>query len=115
SSFQREGDVILLLEGERKGADRRPEAARAQEFAWSEYAKTVHGIVAGGPPAVDLGAEKGLIECLVELASEKIILSADYVSDGGATVTLAESCFDRTGLSAQIEILSESANEPGEY
>jgi phosphoribosylformylglycinamidine (FGAM) synthase-like enzyme len=37
------------------------------------------------------------------------------VSDGGLAVTLAESCFDRKGLSAQVEIRSESANEAAEY
>src|SRR5580700_4237216 len=72
SGFHHERDVILLLEGKRKGADRRPEAARAREFASSEYAKTVHGVVAGTPPALDLHAEKHLMECLVALASEKI-------------------------------------------
>jgi len=115
SGFQKEGDVILLLEGKGKDAGLRPEAARTQEFASSEYAKTIHGIVAGAPPAIDLDAEKQLIECLAKLASEKILVSAHDVSDGGLAVTLAESCFDRTGLSAQIEIRSESANEPGEY
>ena len=97
SGFQNEGDVILLLEGKGKDAGLRPETARAQEFASSEYAKTIHGIVAGAPPAIDLDAEKQLIECLVKLASEKIVLSAHDVSDGGLAVTLAESCFDRTG------------------
>jgi len=115
SGFQKEGDVILLLEGKGKDAGLRPEAARTQEFASSEYAKTIHGIVAGAPPAIDLDAEKQLIECLAKLASEKILVSAHDVSDGGLAVTLAESCFDRTGLSAQIEIRSESANQPGEY
>jgi phosphoribosylformylglycinamidine synthase subunit PurL len=62
-------------------------------FSSSEYAKTVRGIVDGAPPAMDLAAEKRLIECLVELASEREILSAHDVSDGGLAVTLAESCF----------------------
>ena len=30
------------------------------EFSSSEYAKTIHGIVAGAPPAIDLAAEKQL-------------------------------------------------------
>jgi phosphoribosylformylglycinamidine synthase subunit PurL len=116
TGFQKEGDVILLLEGKGKDAGLRPEAARAaQEFASSEYAKTVHGIVAGTPPALDLGAEKQLIECLVKLASEKIVLSAHDMSDGGLAVTLAECCFHRRGLSAQVEIRSETANEPAEH
>ena len=40
-----------------------------REFSSSEYAKTIHGIVAGAPPAIDLAAEKRLIDCLVQLAS----------------------------------------------
>jgi phosphoribosylformylglycinamidine synthase subunit PurL len=115
SGFQIEGDVILLLEGKGKDAGQRAEAARTKDFASSEYAKTVHGIVAGSPPALDLDAEKRLMECLVKLASEKIVLSAHDVSDGGLAVTLAECCFHRTGLSAQVEIRSAGESEPAEY
>src|SRR3984885_2035892 len=61
SGFQKEGDMILLLEGKGKDAALRADAARAQEFPSSEYAKTVHGIVAGAPPAIDLDAEKQLM------------------------------------------------------
>ena len=76
----------------------------ASEFSSSEYAKTIHGIVAGAPPAIDLAAEKRLIDCLVKLASESAIFSAHDVSDGGIAVTLAESCFASDGLSAQIDL-----------
>ena len=44
-----------------------------------------------------LAAEKRLIECLVKLASEKAVVSAHDVSDGGLAVTLTESCFERRG------------------
>jgi phosphoribosylformylglycinamidine synthase II len=115
SGFPTQGDVILLLEGKGKDAGLRAEAARTKDFASSEYAKTVHGIVAGSPPALDLDAEKRLMECLVKLASEKIVLSAHDVSDGGLAVTLAECCFHRTGLSAQVEIRSAGESEPAEY
>ena len=115
SGFPIDGDVILLLEGKGKDAGLRAEAARTKDFASSEYAKTVHGIVAGSPPALDLDAEKRLMECLVKLASEKIVLSAHDVSDGGLAVTLAECCFHRTGLSAQVEIRSAGESEPAEY
>src|SRR5208282_1534239 len=57
-------------------------------FSSSEYAKTIHGIVAGAPPAIDLAAEKRLIECLVALAAEGAIASAHDISDGGLAVTL---------------------------
>ena len=114
SGFKNEGDVILLLEGRGKEASSPDAATTTTEFASSEYAKTIHGVVAGSPPAIDLEAEKRLIECLVKLASEKAILSAHDVSDGGVAVTLAESCFNSEGHAADIKIPSEAGNEPAE-
>jgi phosphoribosylformylglycinamidine synthase len=67
--------------------------ALPREFSSSEYSKTVGGIVAGEPPAIDLAAEKRLIDCLVALASEGVVESAHDISDGGLAVALAESCF----------------------
>jgi phosphoribosylformylglycinamidine synthase II len=109
SGFRNEGDAILLLEGKREDAV----ADAMNEFSSSEYAKTIHGIVAGAPPAIDLAAEKRLIECLVKLAEEKTILSAHDVSDGGLGVTLVESCFASDGLSAEVSIDSGEPAEPG--
>ncbi len=99
--FSAEGEAIILLDG-RGGPPRPPEGAHGSvplqmEFSSSEYAKCIHGIVAGAPPVVDLAAEKKLIECLVRLASEGAVRSAHDVSDGGLAVTLAESCFAGTG------------------
>jgi phosphoribosylformylglycinamidine synthase subunit PurL len=109
SAFRNEGDLILLLDGggEKQDARLKPSATSASpenkqasledavaSFGSSEYAKTIHGVVAGAPPALDLAAEKRLIDCLVNLASERAILSAHDVSDGGLGVTLAECCFD---------------------
>jgi phosphoribosylformylglycinamidine synthase subunit PurL len=65
----------------------------AREFSSSEYSKTISGIVAGEPPAIDLAAEKRLQDCLVALAAEGALQSAHDISDGGLAVTLAESCF----------------------
>jgi len=108
SGFRNEGDLIVLLDA---GRETTSSAAISTEFSSSEYAKTIHGIVAGQPPALDLAAEKNLIECLVALAAEKVILSAHDVSDGGIAVTLAESCFASEGLSAEAKIAS---NEPAD-
>ncbi|HKQ85839.1 MAG TPA: AIR synthase-related protein, partial [Candidatus Acidoferrales bacterium] len=82
-----------------------------REFSSSEYAKVIQGVVAGEPPTIDLDAEKRLIDCLVDLAGEKAILSAHDVSDGGLAVTLAESCFGSDGLSAEVKITSEESAE----
>src|SRR6202167_1502367 len=114
SGFHNEGDIILLLEGRSKEASSRVAATTASEFASSEYAKTIRGIVAGSPPSLDLEGEKRLIECLVKLASKKAILSAHDVSDGGLAVALAESCFNSEGRGADVTVPSEAANEPAE-
>jgi phosphoribosylformylglycinamidine synthase II len=94
--FREEGDVIVLLDGATSvpGAQRAAPLQDLQhEFSSSEYAKTIAGIVAGQPPAIDLGAEKRLQECLIALASSGSVRSAHDVSDGGIAVTLAESGF----------------------
>jgi phosphoribosylformylglycinamidine synthase len=116
SSFRNDGDAILLLQGQRQ--DAAPKAAPTEalnEFSSSEYSKTIHGVVAGTPPAIDLAAEKRLVECLVKLSGDKIILSAHDVSDGGLAVTLAECCFNTEGLSAEIAIDFDTTNEPAEH
>jgi phosphoribosylformylglycinamidine synthase subunit PurL len=107
--FRAEGDVIVLLDG-RSGAQ---SAARnpASEFSSSEYARTIHGVEAGAPPAVDLAAEKRLIALLVTLAGEGALQSAHDVSDGGLAVTLAESCFASEGLGASAALTSEEPDE----
>jgi phosphoribosylformylglycinamidine synthase len=101
-AFRDEGDVIVLLNGASSIVAAQPTAAARhaasvpdleREFSSSEYSKTIAGIVAGEPPAIDLAAEKRLQECLVALANGGAVRSAHDVSDGGIAVTLAESCF----------------------
>jgi len=103
SAFKSEGDAIVLLDGGSAGA------TNTGAFGSSQYAKEIQGVVAGAPPAIDLGAEKRLIECLVKLASAKAIASAHDVSDGGLAVTLAESCFDSNGFSADVDASAAAA------
>jgi phosphoribosylformylglycinamidine synthase subunit PurL len=112
SGFDKEGDAIVLLDGA-SAADSNAGDSKA-EFSSSEYAKTIQGIVAGVPPAIDLAAEKRLIECLVNLASTGLILSAHDVSDGGLAVTIAESCFASEGLSADVNLKPEVSKGPAE-
>ena len=70
-----------------------PSSAAARTFSSSEYSKTIAGIVAGEPPALELSAEKWLIDCLVALAAAGTVESAHDLSDGGAAVAIAESLF----------------------
>jgi phosphoribosylformylglycinamidine synthase II len=109
-AFQNVGDTILLLDG--AGEPTHAERTNGQrELSSSEYAFALHGIVAGAPPAVDLVAEKCLVEALLVLTAEKLLRSAHDISDGGLAVTLAECCFASRGFSAQTSI---AATEPAE-
>jgi phosphoribosylformylglycinamidine synthase II len=100
-AFRAEGDIILLLDGlaapihhsSRSEESSSASSDAAREFSSSEYSKHIAGIVSGEPPAIDLAAEKRLIDCLVALASDGSVQSAHDISDGGIAVTLAESCF----------------------
>jgi len=91
-AFRNAGDVIVLLDGV-DAAERARHGVPLREFSSSEYSKTVGYVVAGEPPAIDLAAEKRLIDCLVALATDGVVVSAHDISDGGLALTLAESCF----------------------
>ena len=108
--FRAEGDAIVLLDG-RNEVQAVNEMEEVKEFSSSAYAKVIAGIVAGAPPAMDIAAEKRLIECLAALAAEGAIRSAHDVSDGGLATTLAECCFASQGLSARVTL---AAREPAE-
>jgi phosphoribosylformylglycinamidine synthase len=108
-AFRAEGDTILLLDGNAIGGSS-PESA-AREVSSSEYARTIYGIEAGVPPAVNLTAEKRLIAALVALARDGRVQSAHDISDGGLAVTLAESCFASDGLSTNVTL---AGKEPAE-
>jgi phosphoribosylformylglycinamidine synthase len=113
-AFRNEGDVIVLLDGSLGAVGARyivPLQDTEREFSSSEYAKTIAGIVAGEPPAVDLAAEKGLIDCLVALANAGTLQSAHDVSEGGIAVTLAESCFAAAGLGASAVVPEDVSAE----
>ena len=77
-AFRRAGDTIVLL-GE-------PTA----ELGASEYLLTIHGQVAGAPPACDLDRERALVDTLVGAVAAGHVRSAHDVSDGGLAVALAE-------------------------
>jgi phosphoribosylformylglycinamidine synthase II len=105
--FRNAGDVIVLLDGSTSSnaaPQATPRTGKRREFSSSEYSKTIGGIVAGEPPAVELGAEKWVIDCMVALAGAGTLQSAHDVSEGGLAVTLVESCFAATGLGASVKV-----------
>jgi phosphoribosylformylglycinamidine synthase subunit PurL len=91
-SFKAAGDAIVLL-GDGRG-----------ELGGSEYLKAAYGLVQGEPPALDLQAERGLQDLLVQLAGARLLRSAHDCSDGGLAVTLAECTFDTAGIGADVSI-----------
>jgi len=76
--FKNHGDVIVLL-GETK-----------DELGGSEYAKVIHGVVAGDAPALNLEAEKKLQAAVLEAIHAGIVTAAHDVAEGGVAVALAE-------------------------
>ena len=113
-AFRNAGDIIVLLDGSnssKAGPQAPPRAGKRREFSSSEYSKTIAGIVAGEPPAIELSAEKWVIDCMVALAAERVLQSAHDVSDGGIAVTLAECCFPANGLGASVALPEDTAAE----
>ena len=90
-AFRGEGDEIVLL-GDGLG-----------ELGGSEYLKTLHKVVKGQPPMLDLDRERRLIGLLGRAAGVGILRSAHDCSDGGLAVTLAECAFDTGGIGFEID------------
>jgi phosphoribosylformylglycinamidine synthase II len=90
-TFKNSGDAVILL-GEDRG-----------ELGGSAYLKTIHGLVAGDVPALDLAREKALQALVTGLIADGLLQSAHDCSDGGLAVTLAECCFDTDGIGATVD------------
>ncbi len=81
AAFAASGDAIVLLGACRPG------------LGGSHYLTLATGDTFGAPPAVDLAAEKALVDLLVAAAGARLLRSAHDVSDGGLAVALAEAAF----------------------
>jgi phosphoribosylformylglycinamidine synthase len=96
-SFRAAGDDVVLL----GGVD--------ANLGGSEYLKTVHGVIAGEAPAIDLRGEGALITLLTKGAAERLIESAHDCSDGGLAVTIAECTFDSGGIGCVVNLARAAA------
>jgi phosphoribosylformylglycinamidine synthase II len=95
--FKKEGDILVLL-GETR-----------EELGGSEYLKTVHGLVSGPSPEIDLESELRLIGTLLEATKMGILNSAHDLSEGGLATAIAESCFTPNGaVGVKIKSLGNS-------
>ena len=107
SGFPRAGLAVYLL-GE-----------TFAELGGSEFAETVLGVVAGRPPALDLGRERALHDLLYEAARGDLLASAHDCGEGGLSIALAESAIAEghgfavtldSDLPAHVALFSESAS-----
>ncbi len=91
--FKADGDLIVLL-GE-----------TYEELGGSEYLATIHGKVAGMPPALELDKEKALHKLLLGAIGKDLLKSAHDLSEGGLAVALAECTFGNN-IAAAVELHS---------
>jgi phosphoribosylformylglycinamidine synthase len=91
-AFKTEGSSVVLL-GDNSG-----------ELGGSEYLATIHGTVAGKPPAIDLKREAALQQLIVKLIREELVESAHDCSEGGLAIALAECTFDTDGIGAWADL-----------
>jgi phosphoribosylformylglycinamidine synthase II len=96
-AFTAAGQTVILI-GENRG-----------EIGGSEYLKTLHGLIRGVPPAVDLARERALQSLLPALVQERLISSAQDISEGGLAVALAECTFDTGGIGVDADVPAASA------
>lgn len=92
-AFKQEGDAILLL-GDTRG-----------ELGGSEFQYAVHGVTEGRPPALDLAAERRLLDAVLDAIRGGLVRSAHDVSDGGLAAALAESAISG-GIGANVTLAS---------
>jgi phosphoribosylformylglycinamidine synthase len=82
----------------------------AGELGGSEYLHTVHAMLRGVPPRLDIDAERRLQQLLVAAAQEGLIASAHDCSEGGLAVTIAECAFDTGGIGADVDVPGPDAS-----
>jgi phosphoribosylformylglycinamidine synthase len=90
-AFKDAGDVIVLL-GE-----------TADELGGSEYLSTVHGVIAGAPPAMVIEDELAIHRALLDAIEAGLVKSAHDCSEGGVAVALAE-CVIAGGVGASVAL-----------
>jgi phosphoribosylformylglycinamidine synthase II len=98
AGFSRDDDLVYLL------------GATAVSLGGSQYLKTLHGMVAGALPQIDLELERRLQMLLRRLIREGLPGSANALTGGGLAVALAESCL-RGGRGADVTLPAEARPE----
>jgi phosphoribosylformylglycinamidine synthase II len=101
-SFKTVGSAVVLL-GDNLG-----------EIGGSEYLATMHNLVAGNAPVIDLKREAALQTLIVKLIREGCIESAHDCSEGGLAIALAECTFDSGGIGVSADVTAIGVAGTGE-
>jgi len=98
AGFKDEGDIIILL-GRSRG-----------QVGGSEYLSSIHNIVSGDAPTLDLDEEKRLHRICLDAIRSGLVKSAHDCSEGGLAVALAEACIVGAGhwIGATVHLESDS-------
>jgi phosphoribosylformylglycinamidine synthase len=91
-AFKTIGSAVVLL-GDNRG-----------ELGGSEYLATMHNLVAGKAPEIDLKREVALQALIVKLIRDGCIESAHDCSEGGLAIALAECTFDSGGIGVTADV-----------
>jgi phosphoribosylformylglycinamidine synthase len=91
-AFRAAGSAIVLLGG------------WETTLGGSEYLYSLHGLLRGRPPALDLEAEQRLQRFLVAAAAHHEVASAHDCSEGGLAVALAECSFGTGGMGFDVDL-----------
>ncbi len=92
-------DTTLVLLGPLFGDD------ETRDLGGSEYLATVHKLVLGRPPALDLNREAAVGGACRELVRSHIVVAAHDCSEGGLAVALTEGCIaGEHPIGARIEL-----------
>jgi len=98
--FKNEGDMIVLV-GENQ-----------EDLGGSEYLKTIHNLVTGDAPYLDLEKERRVGKFVLDAIRKGLVNSAHDVSDGGLAVCLAECCITNPDRLFGCKINLKSAMRP---
>jgi phosphoribosylformylglycinamidine synthase II len=80
-------------------------ASDLTSFGSTEFAKQSWGTMWGVPLPLDLAAEKALHDFLSDVASDRLLTSAQDISDGGLAVAVAKACLAK-GVAAFVDLAS---------
>jgi phosphoribosylformylglycinamidine synthase len=96
-TFKTVGSAVVLL-GDNLG-----------EIGGSEYLATMHNLVAGKAPQINLKREAALQALIVKLIRDGCLESAHDCSEGGLAIALAEGTFDTGGLGVSADVTAVGA------